>query len=128
MAASRIVGVQPLVWVICPKSRGRAELFSNDFEGELNGNFFVETKSSVVVAHFFNGFFNFDHLAIHVEAEFFESFSDLNSVDGSEDGSGRACFSTECELNILQRSSEGFSISFDFSELVGALALVCEKS
>lgn len=121
----------------CPESDSRhavnisvsllLRLFSDNFKGNLNDNFFVELNGCVVVSDFFDGFFDFDDLAVHVEAELFEGFCDLDCVDRAEDCAGGACFCADGELDILKGSSESFGVSFDFGELVGALTLILSE-
>jgi len=83
----------------------------------------VELDDSCVVADFFDGVER-DELAVHVVAEFFESFCNLDGVYRAENSTGRRGLGTDGELNVCDGSSESFGVGFDLGELVGALALV----
>ena len=50
-----------------------------------------------IFANFLDGF-DFDNLAVDVEAEFFEGFSNLNAVYRAEDSACGACLGTDGEL------------------------------
>lgn len=56
-------------------------LFSNDFEGNLDSDLFVEVKFGVVFADFLDGVFDFDDLAVDLVAESLEGVGDLDAVD-----------------------------------------------
>lgn len=56
-------------------------LFADYFERNFYRNFFVKIYCGVVIADFLDCFRNNDVLAVNVESEFFESFSDLDSID-----------------------------------------------
>ena len=99
-------------------------LFSNDFEGNFNGNFLVEINDSFVVADFLDSFLDDNVTTVNVVAEFFESFGDLDSVDRTVDSTGSAGLSTDGESNAFESCSNSNGVSLDLLELVSALTLV----
>ena len=101
-----------------------AVLFGNDLEGDFYADFFVKFNDSFVVTKFFDGFLDNDDFAVDVVAEFFESFSDLDIVDRAEDCAVGAGFSTDSESHVFEGFGGSFSVGFDFSKFVSALALV----
>ena len=87
----------------------------------------MELDDSCVVADFFDGVER-DELAVHVVAEFFESFCNLDGVYRAENSTGRRGLGTDGELNVLKSGCCGFGFSLDACELVGALTLVFSKN
>ena len=62
-------------------------LFGNYSERHVYGNIAVKLDGSCVVAHFFDGVER-DEFAVHVVAELFESFCNLDSVYRAENSAG----------------------------------------
>lgn len=81
-------GLRGLEYGGVSRCAARGCLFGNDLEGHFDGYFFVELDGGGILAHFLDGFLDFDDLAVDVVAELFEGFGNLDGVDGAEDGAG----------------------------------------
>ena len=70
---------------------------------------------------FFDVVFENDDFTVNVVSEFLKSFSDLESVDRTEDGACCAGLCSDGEAYAFESGGESFSFSLDLCELVGAL-------
>lgn len=77
---------------------------------------------------FFDVVFENDDFTVNVVSEFLKSFSDLESVDRTEDGACCAGLCSDGEAYAFESGGESFSFSLDLCELVGALTLVFCKN